>query len=208
MTRSEELRESAIASDEGLVAMARGTAYFANQAATAAAETERFSNWLVSVQEHSGRVAATAESAGGSVRQLAAGLKSIPTFSDWTFRMHTPWSNEVTELATQMHIAPAKAFVLLTQAGALRTAAENIQKQKDANAAAENGPGGLQHGGSFIVPGTGSGDRPYVLSLEPGERVDVTPRNQVKNFTFNTNVSDGTDGAVLLSKFQDAARRA
>jgi hypothetical protein len=68
-------------------------------------------------------------------------------------------------------------------------------------------PGGFQNGGSFIVPGMGSGDRPYVMQLEPGERVDVTPRSQVKNFTFNTNVSDGTDGAVLLSRFQDAARR-
>jgi hypothetical protein len=67
---------------------------------------------------------------------------------------------------------------------------------------------GFQHGGSFLVPGSGSGDRPYVVQLEPGERVDVTPRSQVKNFTFNTNVSDGTDGAVLLSKFNDAARRA
>lgn len=40
---------------------------------------------------------------------------------------------------------------------------------------------GLAKGGSFIVPGTGSGDRPFTLGLEPGERVDVTPRNQVNN---------------------------
>ena len=38
---------------------------------------------------------------------------------------------------------------------------------------------GWQTGGSFIVPGHGSGDRPYTLGLEPGERVTVTPRNQV-----------------------------
>jgi hypothetical protein len=40
------------------------------------------------------------------------------------------------------------------------------------------GGGGFQTGGSFIVPGHGSGDRPYTLGLEPGERVTVTPRNQ------------------------------
>jgi len=36
--------------------------------------------------------------------------------------------------------------------------------------------GGFATGGSFIVPGTGSGDRPYTVNLAPGERVDVTPR--------------------------------
>ncbi len=52
--------------------------------------------------------------------------------------------------------------------------------------------GGYQNGGSFIVPGfaaggsatvpgAGSGDRPYLLGLEPGELVTVTPRDQVKN---------------------------
>lgn len=36
------------------------------------------------------------------------------------------------------------------------------------------GPGYAQ-GGSFIVPGSGTGDRPYTVNLTPGERVDVTP---------------------------------
>ncbi len=40
---------------------------------------------------------------------------------------------------------------------------------------------GFQGGGSLIVPGTGSGDRPHIMNLEPGERVDITPRNQVNN---------------------------
>ncbi len=49
---------------------------------------------------------------------------------------------------------------------------------------------GYQHGGSFIVPGSGSGDRPYTLGLEPGERVTVTPRNRAGgalNLTVNIN---------------------
>ncbi len=56
---------------------------------------------------------------------------------------------------------------------------------------------GFQQGGSFTVPGTGSGDRPHLLNLEPGERVDVTPRNQVTtnnnmpiNITINTQTVD------------------
>ncbi len=40
---------------------------------------------------------------------------------------------------------------------------------------------GFQGGGSFTVPGTGSGDRPHLVNLEPGENVDITPRNQVNN---------------------------
>jgi len=50
--------------------------------------------------------------------------------------------------------------------------------------------GGFADGGSFIVPGSGSGDRPYTLGLEPGERVTVTPRNRAGgalNLTVNIN---------------------
>ena len=39
--------------------------------------------------------------------------------------------------------------------------------------------GGFAEGGTFIVPGSGSGDRMYRVPLEPGEQVTVTPRNQV-----------------------------
>lgn len=35
--------------------------------------------------------------------------------------------------------------------------------------------GGFALGGSFTVPGSGGGDRPYLVQLTPGERVDVTP---------------------------------
>jgi len=35
--------------------------------------------------------------------------------------------------------------------------------------------GGFAQGGSFTVPGSGSGDRPYLVQLTPGERVDVSP---------------------------------
>lgn len=35
--------------------------------------------------------------------------------------------------------------------------------------------GGFARGGSFTVPGSGGGDRPYLVQLTPQERVDVTP---------------------------------
>lgn len=35
---------------------------------------------------------------------------------------------------------------------------------------------GFASGGSFIVPGNGTGDRPYVLGLTPGELVNVIPK--------------------------------
>jgi len=35
--------------------------------------------------------------------------------------------------------------------------------------------GAYATGGTFTVPGSGSGDRPYLVNLTPGERVDVTP---------------------------------
>lgn len=38
---------------------------------------------------------------------------------------------------------------------------------------------GFASGGSFIVPGAGTGDRPYTMGLEPGERVAVTPRGSL-----------------------------
>lgn len=37
---------------------------------------------------------------------------------------------------------------------------------------------GYASGGSFKVPGSGSGDRPHILGLEPGERVNITPKGQ------------------------------
>lgn len=38
--------------------------------------------------------------------------------------------------------------------------------------------GGFAEGGSFTVPGTGSGDRPFLIGLEAGERVTVTPKER------------------------------
>jgi hypothetical protein len=38
--------------------------------------------------------------------------------------------------------------------------------------------GGFASGGSFTVPGFGSGDRPYTMGLTPGEHVNVTPCGQ------------------------------
>lgn len=70
----------------------------------------------------------------------------------------------------------------------------------------ENRPktGGFARGGSFTVPGSGSGDRPYLVSLTPGERVDVTP-------TGGRSSSDGTiikieAGAIVINGEGKTAR--
>jgi hypothetical protein len=149
--------------------------------------------------------------AAGAADDLTEAIGNLPggkrTFT-YSLKMQVP--SDVQELARLMHwsIAKAAAYLISGGAEAGATAEAFLTAQNNLNAPGVSKTNTtFQHGGSFIVPGSGSGDRPYVVQLEPGERVDVTPRNQVKNFTFNTNVSDGTDGAVLLSKFQDAARR-
>ena len=73
------------------------------------------------------------------------------------------------------------------------------------------GRGGFQQGGSFVVPGTGGGDRPFLLGLEPGERVDVTPRSQVSNVNNSRTMNIGdvninTD--MDLSRFRYILNRA
>jgi hypothetical protein len=150
--------------------------------------------------------------AAGAADDLTEAVGQLPgggrTFT-YSLKMQVP--SDVQELARLMHWSIAKAAAYLigggAEAGATAEAFLTAQNNLTAPGVSKVNTT-FQHGGSFIVPGSGSGDRPYVVQLEPGERVDVTPRNQVKNFTFNTNVADGTDGSVLLSKFNDAARRA
>lgn len=67
------------------------------------------------------------------------------------------------------------------------------------------GIGGFQHGGTVIVPGRGSGDRPYLLNLEPGEMLTVTPRSQVNQ---NMNVGPNyISGGLDMQAFEAALRR-
>lgn len=48
----------------------------------------------------------------------------------------------------------------------------------------------FQHGGSFMIPGSGGADKPSLLmGLGPGERVDITPAGQAKK---------GTGGSVTV----------
>lgn len=69
--------------------------------------------------------------------------------------------------------------------------------------------GGFQGGGSFIVPGTGIGDRPYMLGLSPGERVDVTSPDgkggSGNTIIINATVSGEQDWAYvaqMISRYQ------
>jgi len=40
---------------------------------------------------------------------------------------------------------------------------------------------GYASGGSFTVPGSGTGDRPYTLGLTPGENVAITPKGKTED---------------------------
>jgi len=66
---------------------------------------------------------------------------------------------------------------------------------------------GFQHGGSFVVPGQGSGDRPFLMNLSPGELVRVIPKSEVNNsrsMTFNggVNINNGMDRQSMESMFR------
>lgn len=64
---------------------------------------------------------------------------------------------------------------------------------------------GFQHGGSFIVPGSGSGDRPYTAMYEPGEVVTVTPRNKVGK-GGGVSLTINLHSVVSLSDMENAKR--
>ena len=53
---------------------------------------------------------------------------------------------------------------------------------------------GFAKGGSFTVPGSGSGDRPYMVNLTPGEQVDVTPKGGGGGGGVNINLSLSVGG--------------
>ena len=40
---------------------------------------------------------------------------------------------------------------------------------------------GYASGGSFTVPGSGTGDRPYTIGLTPGENVAITPKGKTED---------------------------
>jgi hypothetical protein len=125
----------------------------------------------------------TATDSGGRIEGLTNQILTIPTHSDWTFRMHTPWSSEVTELATQLHIKPAAAFVMLTQAKVIRDIAASGVLTGDGTT--KTRPGGIsknQAGGQGVLPGTGNAERPYLVSGQPGEVITVTPKSEVNYF--------------------------
>ena len=77
--------------------------------------------------------------------------------------------------------------------------------------------GGHAEGGSFKVPGSGSGDQPFLIGLTPGERVDVTPSggkgrgagggvtvintvNSSKDMDVQSTRREGPDGQVIIEQ--------
>ena len=68
--------------------------------------------------------------------------------------------------------------------------------------------GDYAEGGSFIVPGSGTGDRRFSIGLAPGERVDVTPKSGRGSGgdTFNIKISNEIDLARFLALLRQAKR--
>ena len=68
--------------------------------------------------------------------------------------------------------------------------------------------GGFQEGGSFVVPGSGTGDRPFMMGLEPGEVVTVSP-NGGGNVTINidANVRNMNDLEYLAQEITRRVQR-
>ena len=61
----------------------------------------------------------------------------------------------------------------------------------------------LASGGSFIVPGVGSGDRPYTLGLTPGERVTVSSKDQaagLKEIDYNRLATIVRDAVLQVAR--------
>jgi multidrug efflux pump subunit AcrA (membrane-fusion protein) len=85
--------------------------------------------------------------------------------------------------------------------------------------------GGFAHGGSFTVPGGGSGgDKPYLIGLSAGERVDVTPQgrngrggggvtvnniiNSSRDMEVTTSERQGPDGRTIIDQtFNEVVKR-
>jgi hypothetical protein len=74
--------------------------------------------------------------------------------------------------------------------------------------------GGFAEGGSFQVPGSGGGDRPYLIGLSPGEQVKVTPKNGTggagvtvinnvnssKNFDVQSTTRTDSNGQIIVEQ--------
>jgi hypothetical protein len=148
-----------------------------------------------------GSVGGSADDAGADIQGLITRIGKIPTFSDWTFRMHTPWSSEVTELATQMHISPAAAFVMLTHAKVIR------QIEQGQNDGGGGGTDTRQSGGDVMR------GQPYLVGeagpelFIPREAGTIINNTQTRSFVYNTTVNDSAGGGSLLERMKQDVRR-
>jgi hypothetical protein len=156
---------------------------------------------------------------GQAAGELETAVEALPTQKSFKYNMSIDMDSDMQELIRHMGwsaaaylFAGGQGFNIgaagntaIAQAGAASFGAAQAAKKITQPLVALTGG---QHGGSFIVPGSGSGDRPYTLGLEPGERVDITPRSEVnnsRNLTMgNVSINNGMD----QSGFQSMLRRA
>ena len=151
--------------------------------------------------------AAMPEVAGSATQSFAAlgvkfqnikeevGLALLPALVELADKLMVMFDNPKTKIAIDTligwigGIAGALEGIIdlvnwLTTALQSLEARQNSISRWQSNAAAVQEQGstkkswGFASGGSFTVPGSGSGDRPYIVPLTPGENVTVTPVGQ------------------------------
>ena len=80
-----------------------------------------------------------------------------------------------------------------------------VNPTNDSQGINSGGSYGFASGGEFVVPGTGAGDRPYLIGLTPGEHVQITPAGErfrggsgmvVEQMVINFNDTPATGSAI------------
>lgn len=106
---------------------------------------------------------ATAQSV---INALGGAINGLPTEKTFTYKIKTEGS------------APGLAFGSEDFGDGKETDVTPIIPSTNDNTTLTGPQAGFAQGGSFTVPGSGSGDRPFLVQLTPGERVDVTPNGK------------------------------
>lgn len=122
-----------------------------------------------------GRLASGAATAAGIVRDLGAAINGLPASKD-----------------IRINVAAQQG-----EAGLGGDAPVVIVPGKETKPSS----GGFAEGGSFVVPGSGSGDRPYMVNLTPGETVDVHKKGESKGGdTYNFYASSEIDIEMIARR--------
>lgn len=138
----------------------------------------------IKISEDANRIYAEFQTATGSVNDVRAALQDVVAGSPYNIKINIETAGSVPSVGGSGSSLP-------------------VGLSKNRNDARRGRS--FQEGGSFIVPGTGRGDRPFLVGLEPGERVDVTPRNGSHNSVV-INITGVLDRTMVNRITQEVTR--